>query len=413
MALRSFAVTLSAYSLRPSLRNALLAFLVHRNPFYLLSALSMLAGCYALNSGLGTRTGDLGKVLALLAVLNLYEAMLIALGVYLIRRRGIVRDGRTLLLLEAPFLVDLAFLNAEMGSGSARTGCLLNLLVLALALVKTAFVLHALWGRVPRRLFAFLGLELSVLFFMPCAFARFERGGNVTLGQFYGAWWVIGLLMVVYELHSRLLGTDAGSADSGLRGFIRRLYIVLPLASAILHLSLLHWVYRVPFVVGNLAPLLLGGAFALGQSARAKRGEVKLLRAMMPLAALMLTSQSPPLWHSQWGSRLDLTPAMLILAAGYVTYVYCFFFARAVQLLAGAAAIVLLIILGPSLAQIELAILWARNCLLAGLRWLANRTAIEWGLTAVGLAFGFLALGASVSLRKEPVLQPVGPAGPS
>jgi hypothetical protein len=369
----------------------------------------MLAGCYALNSGLGTHSGDLGKILALLGVLNVYEAMLIALGLYLIRRRGIVRDGRTLLLLEAPFLVDLAFLNAEMGSGPVRAGCLLNGLVLALALVKTAFVLHALWGRVPRRLFAFLGLELAVLFFMPCMFARFERAGNVTLGQFYGAWWVIGLLMVVYELQARVLGPDSSAADSGLRLFIRRLYIVLPLASVILHLSLLHWVYRVTFVAGNIAPLLLGGAMVLGQSARAGRSDVRMLRALMPLAAVILTLEAPPIWHAQWGPRLDLTPATLVLACGYVTFVYCFFFGRAIQLLAGGLAIVLLALFGPSFAQISVAINCFRSYLLASLQWLADRTVIQWGLAAMGCAFGFLAIGASVSLRKEPVAQAAGP----
>ena len=401
-------MTLSAYTLRPSFRAVLLTFLVHRNPFYLLSALSMLAGCYALNSGLGTRTGDLGKILALLGVLNAYEGMLIALGLYLIRRRGILRDGRTLLLLEAPFLVDLAFLNAEMGSGAARAGCLLDVIVLALALIKTAFVLHALWGRVPRRLFGFLGLELAALFFMPCVFARFEREGNVTMGQFYGAWWVIGALMVLFELQSRLLGPDASAADSGLRLFIRRLYIVLPLASAILHLSLLHWVYRVPFVAGNLAPLLLGGAFVLGQSVRANRSEFRMLRALMPLAAVMVTLEAPPIWHVQLGAWLDLTPAMLVIASGYITFVYCFFLARAVQLLAGATTITLFWIFGPSLAQLESAVAWARSCLLAGLQWLTDRTAIQWGLTAMGCAFGFLGIGASVSLRKEPPMQSAG-----
>jgi len=402
-------VTISVYTLRPSLRAALLTFLVHRNPFYLLSALSMLAGCYALNSGLGTHSGDLGKILALLGVLNVYEATLIALGLYLIRRRGIIRDGRTLLLLEAPFLVDLAFLNAEMGSGPVRSGCLLNGLVLALALVKTAFVLHALWGRVPRRLFAFLGLELAVLFFMPCAFARFERSGNVTLGQFYGAWWVIGLLMVVYELQARVLGPDSSAADSGLRLFIRRLYIVLPLASVILHLSLLHWVYRVTFVAGNLAPMLLGGAIVLGHSAYALRSDVRMVRALMPLTALILTLEAPPIWHAQWGQRLDLTPAMLVLACGYVTYVYCFFFRRSIQLLAGGLVIVLVALFGPSVAQIGSTLGWARNGLLRSLQWLANRTVIQWGMTAITCAFGFLAIGASVSLRKEPVVQAAGP----
>lgn len=406
-------MTLPAYTLRPSLRAALLTFLVHQNPFYLLSALSMLAGCYALNTGLAARTGDLGKLLALVGVLNVYELMLIALGVYLIRRRGIIRDGRTLLLLEAPFLVDLAFLNAEVGSVSVRIGCMLNLLVLALALAKTAFVLHALWGHMPMRLFRSIGAQLAVLFLMPCAFNRFEHQGGVSFSHFYAAWWVIGVLMIAYELQARTLGPDTNTIDLGLRLFIRRLYIALPLASIILHLSLLHWVYRVPFVAGDLSPLLLGGAFVLGRSTHAKRGDVKLLRAIMPLTALVLTLQSPPLWHLQWTARFDVTPAILILGAAYVTYVYCFFLTRAFQLMAGAATMVLFVAFGPTLAQLELAATWAWQRLVSSTQWLAARTAIEWGLTAMGSAFAFLAIGASVSLRKEPMPQPAVQSGPS
>ena len=83
------------YTLNPSLRAKIRAFLIHQNPFYLLSALSMLAGCYALNSALSLRTGEIWKLLGLIAALNVYEGILIALGLYLIQRRRIIRDGRS------------------------------------------------------------------------------------------------------------------------------------------------------------------------------------------------------------------------------------------------------------------------------------------------------------------------------
>ena len=40
-------MTFSRYTLRPHLRAALMTFLVHHNPFYLLSALCMVAACLA------------------------------------------------------------------------------------------------------------------------------------------------------------------------------------------------------------------------------------------------------------------------------------------------------------------------------------------------------------------------------
>lgn len=113
-------MTLNNYTLRPSVRASVRAFLVHQNPFYLLSALCMLGGCYGLNSGLGVRTGELWKLLGLIAALNAYEAILIGLGLYLIKRRRIVRDGRTLLLLESAFLADVAF--SMRRQGRCRSG---------------------------------------------------------------------------------------------------------------------------------------------------------------------------------------------------------------------------------------------------------------------------------------------------
>lgn len=390
----------SAYTLRPSFRSALLAFLVHHNPFYLLSALSMLAGCYALNSGLAARTGELQKLFLLLGVLNGYEAVLIGLAIYLIRRRNIQRDGRTLLLLEAPFLVDLAFINTEVGSNSVRAGCLFNLIVLSLALLKMAVVLRALWGHLPRRLFASIGVELAVLFLLSSAFTRFDhqQHGDVTPGEFYGAWWVVGGLLVAYELQARLWGADQ-SMETGLRRFVRRLYLTLPMASIILHLSLLHWVYRVSFVSGDLAPLLIGGAFVIGRSRHAHRGDVQWLRALMPAAALALTAEHSPHWMIWVQGRFGLTPTVLMLAVAYITYVYCFFLSRAIKLLAGAAAAVVLMLFGPSLAQLWAMAVWAVQRIVAGCRWLGARSALEWGLAAMISAFGFLAMGASISLR--------------
>ena len=59
-------MTLPHYTIHPTVRAKVRAFLVHQNPFYLLRALCMLAGCYALNSGLGVRTGEVWKLLGLI-----------------------------------------------------------------------------------------------------------------------------------------------------------------------------------------------------------------------------------------------------------------------------------------------------------------------------------------------------------
>ena len=61
-------------------RSAPVRFLFRHNPFYLLSAMCMLAGCLALTNSLSWTSIPLPRLLALIATLNLYEGLLLALG---------------------------------------------------------------------------------------------------------------------------------------------------------------------------------------------------------------------------------------------------------------------------------------------------------------------------------------------
>src|SRR3989442_15881154 len=91
-------------------RSALLRLLQEHNPFYLLSAACMLAGCLALTNSLSWNPIATRRLLTLIVTLNVYEGALIGLALFLITRRGLVRDGKILLILEAFFLVDTTFL---------------------------------------------------------------------------------------------------------------------------------------------------------------------------------------------------------------------------------------------------------------------------------------------------------------
>src|SRR5689334_9951335 len=135
-------------------RSGPLRFLVRHNPFYLLSAVCMLAGCLALTNSLSWTSIGMGRLLALVVTLNFYEALLLGLGLYLLARRGVVRDGLVLLVLEALFLVDAAFLNVEVFAVDLHVGLLTNLAVYALALTKLFVLFRALGLRLDRT-FAF------------------------------------------------------------------------------------------------------------------------------------------------------------------------------------------------------------------------------------------------------------------
>ncbi len=86
--------------------------------------------------------------------------MLIGLGLYLIVRHDLHRDGRTLLLLDLVFLVDLTFLYAETSATSLRVGVAVNAAAFVLAVGKVGLVLAVLSVRFPRRTFAFAAAQL-------------------------------------------------------------------------------------------------------------------------------------------------------------------------------------------------------------------------------------------------------------
>jgi len=129
---------------------------------------------------------------------------------------------------------------------------------------------------------------------------------------------------------------------------MKRVYLLLPLASLIAHLSMLHWVYRVQFVGADLSPVLLGLMVAIGREAWASRSELVVLRIVMPLAAMTMAINFPPVVYVYASAGLRLTPGEITMAAAYAAVVYCFFGAWAKYLLTGGAAVATVMLFGPS-----------------------------------------------------------------
>src|SRR5207244_783330 len=112
--------------------------------------------------------------------LNVYELMLIALALFLIVKRRLVRDGTILLMLEAFFLVDVTFLNSELFTASLRVGTIANALLLALAFVKITAIFVGLGISLRDGAFALILIELAMLFVMPGIFKHISshHGGS-------------------------------------------------------------------------------------------------------------------------------------------------------------------------------------------------------------------------------------------
>ena len=92
---------------------------------------------------------------------------------------------------KSPFLVDLAFLNAEMAQVHGSTGFWLNLLMLSLALLKIGIILPRSLRRSSAAIFAFIGFELLFLFALPSVFRQIAHNGSLTNQQLYAVWFLV------------------------------------------------------------------------------------------------------------------------------------------------------------------------------------------------------------------------------
>lgn len=380
-------------------------YIIDHNPFYLFSVLLMLFGCHILNNSLNMAAGDLGKIVILLAILNLYECLLIGLGIYLLPQKGIERDGRILLLLEALFLADATFLNAETVMTSPLAGGMLNAILLALALGKVWLILRAMHLPITPWRFGFLALQLAILWAMPFLFRRLGNAGEVTPLQAFAAWWIIGMLPVMYDLLAKFVFPAEKLTASGeprVSPAVARVYLQLPFISLIAHLGFIHWIYQIDFYMADISPVLLGLAVSMnflkpGKFANAS--EIVFLRIGLAVTALLFTGSDPrALRLDIFGS--SISPTLMILAGTYLTLAYCFAFRRFGWFLLVLAVAATLKVFGPSFEQIAQ---WIDACV----KWIdriVNRmiptTATGWGILTMIASFIMLLLGVAVSYVK-------------
>src|SRR3990172_2196809 len=142
------------------------------NPFYVTSASAMLLGCWLLSQALHLQAGQLKGLLLLMLVLQVYEALLVGLGAYLVRSKRAPRDGLVVLVIESMFLMDTTLLSAECVTTDLSVGTLAALTAAALAVLKLLCVRRAAPDLLSRKLALALGLHAAVILALPVAAAH-------------------------------------------------------------------------------------------------------------------------------------------------------------------------------------------------------------------------------------------------
>jgi hypothetical protein len=304
-------------------------------------------------------------------------------------------------------LVDVTFLSAQVITTHFWPAMLVNAAVFAAAMVKL-WLLAGMMGISPRDgRFAGMAMQVAALFLVPIAFQYFDHGDLSPL-YFYAAWWLAGLFIPAgFTLAQKMRADDVHPWALGLV----RMMCVLPWLSYLLHLGILHYVYNVEFFGAEAAPVLLGLACLMHHmepSPFVGRRDLRFMKVALPAAAVFVSLNNPQLLCAAIGKhgKFTLTPTELAVAGAYLTFIYCFARPYAKELVAAGAAAGLGLVLGPTPQQIGD---WSAR----SWNWLANaawtllpKNAMQAGITAIAAAFGFLGLGAVVSLRRR---EPVAP----
>ena len=376
-----------------------LRLLVDHNPFYLLSAVCMLFGSYAIFSDIHGEPERFGPLLFLIAVMEIYSLAVLILGLYLVQKRGLARDAGYLLVLELLLLVDVTFLYNECLWVNLKLGMWINLAAATAGLVKMVLITRALGLRLGRVTWAMLALELLLLFALPGILRVAGQGEWHEGWTMYVLWCAVAALLVVH-LAVGVWRTPAATADRAatiLRQVVFWCIGLLPGVSLVAHLAVSHYVFDVRFDAFDLAPVCL--AFAVVWMHRAApRCAPRFVGSLMTFTAVVLSALAGESMIARWPGSVQWTPLriMLLLAALSLAYAWWRDQGRAFAVL----------------AAIHLGVPWtgataqqmARNldaagqwCISLGRRMMPD-SLMDWGGTAIVAAFVLLGIGAAVSV---------------
>jgi hypothetical protein len=383
--------------------------LVEYNPFYLISAMFMLAGLFSLNDSPDWSPLPVGNVLILIATLNLYEMLLIGLALFL-HHRGVRRDATMLLVIEAFFLADAGFLNSEIFTQDLEIGLIVNVLLLVLAAVKVACVFRALHLPLRSGPFALVMLQLALLMAMPGVFKYVaeSRNGALPALVMYASWWAIGGIVALWGVIMGRLDfvEDSPRIDHwGPHRAIVGSLLLLGFVSILAHICTSNWVYNVRWYTANLAPVLLGLAVALASLQGNVMRFRKRMRAevMLPMAAIVISAPFPT--ALVWGPEdvAPITPLRLVLFTSALVYVHGLVRFRQTAFAWMSGACLLLASLGSSVSAMLDNIMIFNRTAMSFTRSLAPRRTVHWGVVSVVVAFMLLAVGMVLSMKKGEV----------
>jgi hypothetical protein len=355
------------------------------NPFYATSASAMLLGCWLLSHALHLQAGQLQGLLLLMLVLQVYEALLVGLGAYLVRSKRAPRDGLVVLVIESVFLMDATLLAAECVTTDLSVGRLVAATTAALAVLKLHWVRRAAPDLLSKKVAWVLGLHTAVILALPVAAAQLASERRLSAVVLYGLWWMTAALPAVQRL---LRDETQPKADEATRA--HALWSWMPCGMVLLHLWSVGYIHSLDVRAAFLAPFLLGLAVA------AARGRVGRQLMLPGIAVLLSLGNDPDLAVRFFGAGgFSVSPLRLALVGVGMAWAYIAWRDRDAWLAALAVGGGVFGLLGSSALHLVDAL--ARRLASA-----LPRDGFGWGALALIAAFALLGAGARRSLQGEP-----------
>ena len=364
------------------------------NFFYPLSALLMLLGCYTLSHALALEPGRLGGLAALMSTLHVYELLLITLALVVLSRLRLPDDAASLVAIETLFLADASLLLNELLAADLAWGTAGWAIAVLLATLKLAAVSRGTRLAVDPGIVA-AALQLLLVLTVPALFAWALRWRQLEPGLVHAWWWGAAAASLGAWVVGRRAAGVADGSEAATR--FRRWLTVVPSASLLVHLHAGGWVYDIPFRWANLAAVLMAAAAA----AVLLPSPTRRLGWLPALAVLLTLDVAPDLLGDALG--VTLSPFRVVVGASAILYAVVFLRWRVHAAAVASAACAATALAGHSLAAS--AKTFARLFDVA-----APRSAHDWGVALVALAFVSLAAGLAISVRKASAAKGASPS---
>lgn len=386
------------------------SWVIDRNPLFLISGVCMLGGCFLVSGVIhGYDPAEVGEgpvllmLVALLAVLNVYEFAVIWLGLVLSKSQTLVRDTRHLLGLALLLIVDASFVYNETSIFKPEIGALIAAVAAGLALVKAWWITRSLGIRPTRAAMAAVSISLAMMYAMPIAVRLMAHDGFLSQPMAMVVWCSLGAAVALYALPLRWVRlTNSDNPDHAqLQRIVAGGLILMPLISLIGHATALLWVYENTFELSMLSPMLLGLAAVIlrqqhrlgGPAASAKAAAIVVACAIVPclMTADDLIIES---WAYSW---LAFSPLRGVLLVAPAILFWGWWINGRTTL---GALLVPLPLIAAALGHTPATMIKHGRWLMESVAELLPRTQLQWGALAITLAFICLGLGGLVSWRR-------------